>query len=157
MTGTGILNQDQARAWRAFQRMSVSLATQIHRNLMMETGLSLPDYEVLSALAEAPTGVLRAFELGAEIQWEKSRLSHHMKRMEARGLVERVVCESDGRGLWVSLTPAGRLAIEKAAPVHQEDVRQLMVDALTADQLASLAEISEKVLAGIPSNQDPCD
>jgi DNA-binding MarR family transcriptional regulator len=77
--------------------------------------------------------------------------------MEKRGLIERRTCDSDGRGLWVALTPHGRRSIEEAAPRHVADVRSLLVDQLTPDQLETLAEITEKVLASLPGDEDLCD
>lgn len=150
------LNPHESRAWRGYQQMSTQLEALLHRNLVRETGLSLSDYEVLVHLSEATDGVLRAYELGSALQWEKSRLSHHLRRMESRGLVERRTCASDGRGLFVALTRSGRAAIESAAPFHVADVRQYLIDLLTPDQLQVLAEISEKVIAGFPPDQDLC-
>lgn len=150
------LNTSESRAWRGYQQMSAQLEALLHRNLVRATGLSLSDYEVLVHLTDSPDGVLRAFELGSALQWEKSRLSHHLRRMENRGLIERQSCESDGRGLFVVLTREGRQAIESAAPSHVADVRQYLIDILTPDQLVTLAEISEKVIAGLPSDHDVC-
>lgn len=156
MSEPGWLNTSESRAWRGYQQMSAQLEALLHRNLLRDTGLSLSDYAVLVHLSEAPDGVLRAFELGSALQWEKSRLSHHLRRMEKRGLVERQTCESDGRGLFVVLTSEGKDAIESAAPSHVADVRRYLIDVLTHDQLQTLAEISEKVIAGLPADQDVC-
>jgi DNA-binding MarR family transcriptional regulator len=141
------LDEREARAWRGYTRMQVQLAARLHRNLLRATGLSLPDYEVLVHLSEAPEGRLRSFQLSAALQWEKSRLSHHLTRMQRRGLVARRECETDGRGAFVVLTPTGRTAIEAAAPAHVADVRAALIDALTPAQLDALAEISDAVLA----------
>lgn len=157
MAASPWLNDSETRAWRGYQAMSSQLDALLHRNLLRSSGLSLSDYAVLVYLSESPQDRLRAYELGAALRWEKSRLSHHLRRMEKRGLVERRTCDSDGRGLWVALTPHGRRSIEEAAPRHVADVRALLVDQLTADQLESLAEITEKVLAGLPGDEDLCD
>ncbi len=133
-------------AWKGFQRMAVGIASRLNRVLTTESGISLPDFEVLTSLAGSETGTLRAFELGADLQWEKSRLSHHLKRMETRGLVSRTVCESDGRGLWVSITDAGRAVFADAYRVHRDLVDSLMLDRLDREQLASLVGISGIVL-----------
>lgn len=139
----------ETAAWEGFQRMAVGMATRLNRRLTSEFGVSLPDYEVLSSLARSTTGTLRAFELGADLQWEKSRLSHHLKRMENRGLVSRQVCESDGRGLWVSITDRGQTVYNDASRAHRDLVDTLMIGRLDRDQLATLASISDKVLVGM--------
>lgn len=146
----------ETRAWNGYLRMGERLATALHRNLVRDSRISLPDYQVLSVVARAPDQKLRAFEIGTDLQWEKSRLSHHLKRMETRGLVERVVCESDGRGLWVSLTAEGKRAFGAATPGHVEDVRRMLLNVLTPEQVAELAVISEKVLAGEVGEVDLC-
>src|SRR5918992_4130761 len=122
------LDEREARAWRGYTRMQVLLTARLHRNLLRETGLSLSDYEVLVHLSEAPDGRLRSFQLSNALQWEKSRLSHHLTRMERRGLVTRQECSTDGRGAFIVLTPNGRAAIEEAAPAHVADVRDAFID-----------------------------
>ena len=154
---TDWLNESEYRAWRGYAEMSARLNAYLHRSLSRKTGLSLSDYEVLVRLSESPHDRLRAYELGAGLQWEKSRLSHHLTRMERRGLLERESCESDGRGLFIVLTPAGRQAIEEAAPHHVTDVRQRMIDILTPQELATMATIAEKVIAGFPTDDDRCE
>lgn len=143
------LDEREARAWRRFMQMQAQLTAHLHRTLVRHTNLSLPDYEVLVLLSEAPEGRLRSFQLSEGLQWEKSRLSHHLSRMQGRGLVTRQECPSDGRGAFMVLTPEGRAAIEAAAPVHVADVRTAFVDALTPAQLDTLAELSEAVLAAL--------
>lgn len=157
MTDTRWLNETESRAWRGYQALNAQLNALLHRSLVRSTGLSLSDYAVLVHLSEAPEDRLRAYELGTALQWEKSRLSHHLRRMENRGLVERRTCESDGRGLFVALTAVGRESIESAAPLHVADVRAFLIDQLSPAQLESLAEITEKVLAGLPSDDGLCD
>ena len=89
---------------------------------------------------------MRPFELSAALEWEQSRLSHHLARMQRRGLVSREECPGDGRGAFVVLTEAGRAAIERAAPAHVETVRHLLFDGLDGDQVAALTAITEQVL-----------
>jgi DNA-binding MarR family transcriptional regulator len=116
------------------------------RELTRATGLSASDYEVLVLLSESPEGRLRAFEIGASAGWEKSRLSHHLTRMEQRGLVERQTCSADPRYADVVLTDAGRTAIVEAAPLHVSHVRSIFFDALSRDQVEALISVSETVL-----------
>jgi len=139
------LTEPEQRAWRALQQFGAPLAAALNRQLLADSALSSADYQVLVVLTETEGGVLRAGELGRETGWEKSRLSHHLKRMEARGLVRRDECLTDGRGLLVRITPAGRQAIDEAAPGHVGAVRDLVIDALTPEQLRVLAEAGEAV------------
>ena len=145
MTQKRWLSPEEARAWRALQAFGTPLAAALNRQLMSDSALSMADYEVLVVLSESAGGVLRAGELGRATGWEKSRLSHHIKRMESRRLVERQDCITDGRGLLVAITDHGRKAIEDAAPGHVQAVLSYVIDGLTAEQLRVLAEVGEAV------------
>lgn len=122
------------------------LDAQINRELERDSGLSEPDYDVLSNLSEQPDRRMRARELGARLQWSSSRLTHHIGRMERRGLVRREECADDARGAVVALTEAGLASIESAAPAHVASVRRHFIDLLTDDELAALRSISDTVL-----------
>jgi DNA-binding MarR family transcriptional regulator len=153
------LDDREARAWRGFVRLQAEVLASTGRQLQRDSGLSEPDYAVLVNLSEAPDGRLRAFALGRVLQWEKSRLSHHLTRMEQRGLVKRERCQSDSRGAFVVLTDVGRTAIEAAAPLHVEHVRRVFVDALSPTQLDAMGDIAETVLARLDDDlcpDDPC-
>jgi DNA-binding MarR family transcriptional regulator len=141
------LTEDEQRAWRGLVQMTSRLDSRLNRELQQTSGLSLADYDVLVLLTEAPDGRLRVFELAEELQWEQSRLSHHLARMQRRGLVSREECTTDRRGAFVVLTDAGRDAIEKAAPGHVALVRQLVFDGLSAEQVATLESFVRRVLS----------
>lgn len=151
------LDEREARAWRGYTRMRIELEAALSRRLARGPGLSHADYSVLVELSEAPEGRLRAFQLGRALRWEKSRLSHHLKRMESRGLVCREDCAEDARGSEVLLTETGRATIEAAAPAHVDDVRALMIDHLAPGQLDALADIAEVVLVALEAEEgDGC-
>jgi len=137
--------------------MHAQLSGRLRRSLQRDAGLSDADYGVLAELSEAPDERLRAFQLGRRLQWEKSRLSHHLRRMEGRGLVARQGCDTDRRGAEVVLTATGRAAIEGAAPKHVAEVRASFVDALTQEQLEQLGAIAAAVLANQACEDDECE
>ena len=141
------LTDDEQRAWRGLLQMTSRLDARLNRDLQQLSGLSLADYDVLVLLTEASNGRLRVFEIAEALQWEQSRLSHHLARMERRGLVAREECTTDRRGAFVVLTGAGRAAIEKAAPAHVATVRQLVFDGLSAEQLVSLESTVGHILS----------
>lgn len=143
----------EERAWRGMLRMHDLLVNQTGRSLQSEFGLSATDYTVLAELTRAPGGRLRMSELAALLGWEKSRISHHLARMAKRGMTAREECVDDRRGAYVVVTPAGREAIEAAAPRHVEDVRRLFLDHLTPGQTALLAEITDSVIEKIDTER----
>ena len=140
------LTEEEQRAWRGLLRMTAQLNARANRLLQEEYGISLADYEVLVALSEAPEGQLRVFEVADALAWEQSRVSHQLARMQRRGLITREGCATDARGAFAVLTTAGRAAIERAAPAHVEQVRQLVFDELSHEQVSALTEITTRVL-----------
>lgn len=147
MAQTRWLDEAQQRAWRSYVRMHGRLSAQLNRQLLADSDLSLADFEVLVQLTDVPERRLRTGQLARELQWEKSRLSHHLARMAGRGLITREECRDDGRGTFVVLTAAGAAAIEAAAPGHVATVRELLFDGLTDEQVATLGAVADHVLA----------
>ncbi|MEU8820008.1 MarR family winged helix-turn-helix transcriptional regulator [Actinoplanes sp. NPDC048796] len=145
----GWLEPDQQRAWLAFMRVQLRLNFEMNRQLQADSGLSLADYDVLNALSNSPGGGMAITALAAVLGWERSRLSHHTKRMAGRGLVSSGLAAADRRVTEVSLTAEGRRAIETAAPGHVELVRRLFFDGLSPEIVRSLSETLEAVYATI--------
>jgi DNA-binding MarR family transcriptional regulator len=143
------LNERERRAWYGFLTMQEDLRRHMNRQLLRDTGLSLTDYAVLSALSQQPDGSLRVFELRELLRWEKTRVTHQISRMISRGLVERRPCFEDNRGSHVALTLEGREAISKAAPLHVDYVRRVFLDVASPRQLDALAALSEAVLGNL--------
>jgi len=143
------LDERQAHVWQAYLRLNQQLYGALEDQLLRDAGLSGADYAVLVPLSAAPGGVLRARELGKEILWDRSRLSHQVRRMETRGLVVREECSEDARGSMVRLTRAGRRAIEGAAPEHAETVRRCFFDLLSDKELGTLASVFDRVLENL--------
>jgi DNA-binding MarR family transcriptional regulator len=138
------LDAGEARVWRAYLglRRDVDGAVEHH---LAGLGLSTADYAVLVPLAEAPDGGLRPRDLGQQVGWDRSRLSHHLRRMQERGLVRRAQCPTDRRGTMVELTPTGRGALETAAPGHVQNVRRHFIDLISPDEGDVLVAIAERV------------
>lgn len=143
------LNGEEERAWRGLQHMQMQLEGRLARQLAEDSGMSYPDFAVLVALTDRSDGRMRLFELGCELGWEKSRLSHHIARMVSRGLVAKEACHSDRRGAHVVITEHGRKEIVAAAPGHVAAVRRLFIDRLSPSQLAAVGDVAETVLAGL--------
>ena len=143
------LSADEQRAWRTYVRMSSLLPVQLNRQLQRDSGLTLPEYEVLVQLSEAPQQRLRPFQICEALNWEQSRLSHQLTRMQQRGLLTREECEADGRGAFVVLTATGADAIGAAAPGHVAAVRSLIFDRLTDDQRAAFEQACSAIVAAL--------
>lgn len=147
MTAPDWLSDREERAWRAYRAMQTVLPARLARDLGRDSGLSDPDYDVLSSLSEKPGQRWHLRDLAAKMLWSRSRLSHHIDRMEQRGLVAREQDPADRRGCMIVLTPHGKRTLEKAAPLHVASVREHLIDLLTAQEIATLTLIAERVVA----------
>ena len=145
----GWLDGDQQRAWLAYIRVQLRLAYEMNRQLLADSDMSLPDYDVLTALSVADEGRMQITVLAAQIGWERSRVSHHVRRMSARGLVTCGLSAADRRVTEVTLTAEGRQALAGAAPGHVDLVRRLFFGGLQADLVGPLSEALESVYANI--------
>jgi DNA-binding MarR family transcriptional regulator len=145
----GWLEGDQQRAWLAYIRVQLRLAYEMNRQLLADSGMSLPDYDVLTGLSVAEGGRMPITVLAAQIGWERSRVSHHVRRMSARGLVTCGLSAADRRVTEVTLTARGRQAQEEAAPGHVDLVRRLFFGGLPEGLVGPLGEALEGVYAHI--------
>ena len=140
------LDDEQQETWRAWLEVNTQMFARMSRELQANSGLSLQDYDVLVALTDVPDGSVRMRDLGVKLQWEKSRLSKHLTRMTARGLVVRRECHDDRRGAFVELTDEGLAAIRAAAPDHAAVVKEVFFDGLSREQVRDLGKVCATVL-----------
>jgi DNA-binding MarR family transcriptional regulator len=143
MAHRGWLTATQQRTWTNYMQVYLRLEYEMNRQLQADFGISLADYSVMNALSSEPGRRMQSTRLATRIGWERSRLSHQLRRMEGRGLVERMPSESDGRATDARLTPQGWRLLRTAAPKHVGWVRELFfadLDDAAADQLADLLE-----------------
>lgn len=150
----GSITREQLDAWRGYLETADQLRSLLESKLQESSKLSLGDYSVLLALSEATGHKLRSSELAARINWTRSRLSHHLGRMEKRGLINRVACEEDNRGAEAVLTNAGAEAFRRGSVAHLGDVRELFIEAFTDAQLKAVADIAKTLNRHLDALQD---
>lgn len=135
------MTSDELATWRSLIDTTAELRRLLGAQLLQETSLSPADYHVLLALSEARGRRLRSSELAATIDWERSRLSHHLARMERRGLIRRDGCATDNRGAEILLSDEGARLFRDATAPHIRAVKKHFADALTPEQFEALADI----------------
>lgn len=135
----------QLDAWRAFLRAHAVVVRALEAELLAEHDLPLASYDVLVHLAEAPQRRLRMTELAERVLLSRSGLTRLVDRLERQGLVERRACPSDARGTHAVLTDTGRARLRAAAPTHLRGVAQHVTSRLSADELAQLRAVMERL------------
>ena len=140
------LDEREAHLWQAYRDLQRELRNALDRQLVSDAGLSGAEYALLVPLSEAPGGLLRARDLGRLVGWDRSRISHQLRRMEQRGLVAREPCSDDARGSMVRLRRAGRSAIQAAAPKHVTTVRRFFFDQMSKGEMETMAAVFDRVL-----------
>jgi len=143
------LSDDEQRVWRAYLTMTKLLQAEMNRQLQRDCGLSLADYDVLVAVDERPG--CRISALGESLGWEQSRISHQLRRMGERGLLERRGADDDRRAATVALTRRGRAALKAAAPGHAALVRETVFDGVPAADLRAVGRWTDGVLDALTS------
>lgn len=141
--GGSALSREEYDSWRVFIETTEELRGALAGRFQADSGISAGDYQVLLALSEAEGRRMRSSELAEGIGWERSRLSHHLGRMEQRGLIRRETAPTDSRGSEAVLTEDGRDALRRASVPHFHAIRELFLDALTPAQLAAARDLAE--------------
>ena len=126
-------------------RAHAELTRQLDAQLAREHKLPLSSYEVLLFLADAPNGRMRMSELADSVLLSRSGLTRLVDRLEREGLLKRERCESDARGLFAEITPAGRELFDAARRTHLDGVRALFLDRVSRDELRTLGGLWQKL------------
>lgn len=149
------LNEMEMKVWRRWLRVQTELPAALGRELAADSELSMQDYETMVRLHESEGCRLRISELADQMHWERSRLSHHLRRMENRGLIVKESCATDGRGAFVRLTDDGIKALSAAAPGHVQTVRRYFLDGMSEEELHTLGRVLEGMLERVEAAPTP--
>ncbi|WP_038171207.1 MarR family winged helix-turn-helix transcriptional regulator [Tomitella biformata] len=143
------LSADEQGLWLELREFASGLPRALDRQLSADSSLSSGEYAILAAVSEAAAGSVRSGDLAAGLQWDRSRVSHLLRRMETRGVVERCAAAGDGRGQVISLTAEGWKVLRAAAPGHVSLVREAVFDPLTEAEQQALGEYLGKIRAAL--------
>ena len=127
-------------AWRVFFEASTRLQGVIEARLKASAGVSLSDYNVLLVLYEAPERRMRMGELAGRLGFSPSRLSYLVGQLGSAGWVQKLPSQGDGRGFEAQLTEEGIEITETASEIHQETVRELLLDDMTDAHIDMIVE-----------------
>lgn len=146
VTETPWLSTEQQQIWRAFLGGTTVLTDRLDRDLRSQHGLSMPEYEILVRLSEAPGRAIRMAELADAVSHSRSRVTHTIARLEREGIVLRGQCSDDGRGVSAVLTDHGFSVLESAAHTHVRGVHDYLIKNADPDDLAALGRVMTTVV-----------
>lgn len=147
------LTDDERAAWVRLLAVVELLPGVLDTQLRRDAGLTHFEYFVVAMLSEATDRTLRMSSLAQLTSATLPRLSHVVRRLEERGLVERLPSPDDKRATNARLTEAGYAAVVAAAPGHVDTVRDVVLDALTPEQLQQLRTIADALLPRLDPQQ----
>lgn len=146
------LTPEQLESWLSLVRLMIWLPWSIDQQLRQDSGLAMVEYQVLAMLSARPGRTMRMSALAEVTNASLSRLSHLVKRLEARGLMRREPDPTDGRFTSAILTEKGFQTLEEAAPGHVAHVRSLVIDVLTPEQLRRVGLAADRITSRIDTS-----
>lgn len=152
MTTPRWLTDEEQQLWRLILAATRKMDRTLDETLQADHELTSSEYSVLVSLSEAGDREMRLRDLCIALEWDRSRTSHQITRMDKKGLVSKVKCEGDARGVIVELTPEGERRLKQAVPAHVETVRRLVFDPMGPEQADVLRDYLTAAL-----NSGACD
>jgi DNA-binding MarR family transcriptional regulator len=144
------LTPAEQNTWRAFLSFQRILLEELDADIDRGSAISLSDFEILVHLSEGQDQRLRMSELAKKTVAPKSRLTYRIDQLVARGWVERIECDTDRRGLFAAITPAGQAIVTEAAPGHVSSVRRHFFDHLSQAEVVGLGVLMNRLIANSP-------
>jgi DNA-binding MarR family transcriptional regulator len=140
------LSEEQQLSWRAFLGGVTVLLDRLERELRADHALALSEYEILVRLSEAPNRTMRMAELADLVALSRSRATHTVGRLEAKGIVRREPCDEDGRGVQAVLTDVGLTLLQAAARTHVRGVQEHFVSLASAEEFTTVGRVMDRVI-----------
>ncbi len=153
MAATNWLNQSEMDAWLAFINTSRNLMRALERDLE-PFGLDGGDYQLLAMLSAAPDQRLRMCELAEELRLSRGGLTRRMDGVLKKRLVVRTQDKTDKRVAYIEMSTKGRALLDRAAPVHVQGVRRLMIDLLSTGEIRSIGTAFSKISTQLEIERD---
>lgn len=114
---------DVVASWRELLARHAVTWCALERELGDKHDLGVSEFEVLDHMCESESGKHRVQELADVVHLSQSALSRLISRLEKAGLVCRDMCVQDRRGVYVTITDAGRARHAEALPTHRAVLR----------------------------------
>jgi DNA-binding MarR family transcriptional regulator len=150
-TASGPLSAHELSAWRGLLEVHARVTQELDTQMQAAHGMSVSAYEVLMFLADAPQHRMRMSDIADRVLLSRSGCTRLVDRLVRQGYVSRCAADSDGRGLFAALTPAGLEKVRAARRTHRAGVRRFFLDHLTLTDQIALGDIWSRFSAQAPS------
>jgi DNA-binding MarR family transcriptional regulator len=145
------LDAAEMEAWLGLLGLVVELPQALDRQLRAEAGIGHVYYSVLAVLSAAPQRRVALQQLAVDTGTSLSRLSHAIDALEAKGWVARRPAEGKRRQVAAVLTQEGLATLQRVAPGHVAEVRRLVFDRLSPDEVRLLTAFTRKLRPSVAS------
>jgi DNA-binding MarR family transcriptional regulator len=143
-------------AFARLLRAHAALTRELNARLLTDHGLSITDYQCLLALAHAEHGSLRRVDLAEHLALTPSGVTRLLDGLERDGWVTKGTCESDARVTYAVLTDEGRERLEVAGRSHVAQVRELIEDQFSEEELDTLVDLLGRLPGGDSGRGEAC-
>lgn len=140
------LSENEQELWQIIREFLWQFPSAMDRQLTQDSNMQTGEYSVLAAISECPGSSYRPADIAEALRWDRSRLSHLLRRMESKGLISRHSDENDRRGQQIQLTDLGWQTVKEAAPSHVTFVREMLFDSLNPEESDALRSALPKIL-----------
>lgn len=146
------LSAEEQQMWRAYLDSTRLLMRALDRQMAAESGINMPDYEILALLSDAPDRRLRMNELADRTVTTRSGVTRAIRRLTDAGWVRQVKCDEDRRGLYAELTDSGHQKLQQAAPGHVNAVRTNLFDLLSPREVELFTHSYSQIRDNLTAN-----
>lgn len=149
------IGKKQVAAWQQLLIAQARIVRAIEQEFQARDLVPFTYYDVLLQLRYAPGRQMRFREINGEIVLSKSALSRCIDRMARDGLVGKLECPGDPRGLIVQLTPAGQNQLKKAWPIYRRQIEIFFGAHFSERELDFLAKRFAKLSRNLFAKSNP--
>jgi DNA-binding MarR family transcriptional regulator len=130
----------RAQGWRTLAALHGLIEGELERTLQAESKLSVVEYSLLDALSRQDGWHMRMQQLARATALSASATTRLVSRLEARGLLTRILCADDRRGIYTELTSSGLSVLKEAKPIHDATLERTLIEAQKIPELSQLVD-----------------
>ena len=130
----------RAQGWYTLAALHGLIDSRLERALQASSDLSVVEYTVLDVLSRQDGWHMRMQQLARAAALSGSATTRLVTRLEDRGLLTRILCADDRRGIYTELTPGGKRLLADAKPTHDQTLERALAEARETPELVPLVD-----------------